>query len=301
MVLCKCHELHGLNIQSVMANTSVLETEEYIEQAYFFRTLRERLGQNMPTQEILARVRDEILATTRLPMAIDFLNAELKHAGVIGPAMERISHYFTPYQAFVIGQSETEVSKFSMELALAVLEREADYKARGPTKPGLFTYQFESLCRNRLGYDAGLHRMADDPMFDEDWRAWIRKLPGQLGVVDFADLLYARSEFAHAEQRRRNPDYTPKHPPLFGEREGRIAKASHGKDPLYLFAALQRQLGYPIVPRPTPADPTANLLLVLDRKLQQFEARLKLIEGELKGELDLSQFHSNPDRPGASS
>lgn len=283
-----------------MATTTILETEEYIEQAYFFRILRERLGQNMPTQEILARVRDEILATTRLPMAIDFLNSELKHAGVMGPAMDRISHYFTPYQAFVIGQSETEGSKFSTELALMVLEREAEYKARGPTRPGLFTYQFESLCRNRLGYDVGLQRMADDPMYDDDWRVWIRKLPGQLGVVDFSDLLYARSEFAHIEMRRRNPDHSPKYPVLFGEREGRIAKANHGKDPLFFFAALQRQLGYPVVPRPTPSDPTANLLQILDRKLQQFEARLKLIESELKGDLDLSEFYAKPEKPGPS-
>jgi hypothetical protein len=211
--------------------------------------------------------------------------------------MERIGHYFTLYQAFVMGQSETESSKFSTELALAVLEREADYKARGPTKAGLFTYQFETLCRNRLGYDAGLQSMAGDPMYDEDWRTWIRKLPGQLGAVDFSDLLYARSEFAMIEARRRNPDYEAKHTVLFGEKEGRIAKANHGRDPLFLFAALHRQLGYPIVPRPTPPDPTANLVQVLDRKLQQFEARLKLLEGELKGDLDLSQFYAKPDKP----
>jgi hypothetical protein len=126
-------------------------------------------------------------------------------------------------------------------------------------------------------------------------------LPGQLGVVDFSDLLYARSDFAHIEMRRRNPDYTPKHTVLFDEREGRIAKANHGKDPLFFFAALQRQLGYPIVPRPTPPDPTANLLQVLDRRLQQFEAKLKLLEGEIKGDLDLSQFYVKPDEPRPSS
>src|SRR5437867_12806382 len=114
-----------------MANTNALASEEYIEQTYFFRTLRERLVQNMPTQEVLARVRDEILATTRLPMAIEFLNAELKHTGVMGPAMERLGHYFTPFQAFIMGQSEAEGAKFSAELAMAVLEREAKYKARG--------------------------------------------------------------------------------------------------------------------------------------------------------------------------
>jgi RNAse (barnase) inhibitor barstar len=280
-----------------MANTA-LGAEEYIEQSYFFRTLRERLAQNMPTQESLARVRDEILATTRLPMAIEFLNAELKHTGVMGPAMQQLGHYFTPFQAFVMGQAETEGAKFSMELALSVLEREAEYKARGPTPPGLFSFQFETLCRNRLGYDLGLHRMAEDPAYDDSWRAWIRRLPAQLGVIDFADLLYARSEFAQIELRRRNADAKPKNPVLFGEKEGRIAKANHGKDPLYLFAALQRQLGYPAVPRPTPLDPTANLILVLDRKMQQIEARLKIIEGEMKGELDIAQFYVKPDHSG---
>ena len=280
-----------------MSGPRVLETEEYVEQAYFYRTFRERLAYNMPTQEVLARIRDEILSSTQLPLAIDFLNTELKHAGALGPAMERISHYFTPYQAFVVRQAESDTSKFSMELALAVLEREADYKSRTPTRPGLFVFQFETLCRNRLGYDVGLQKIAEDPLYDEDWRIWIRKLPNQLGTVDFADLLYARSEFAQMELRRRNPDHQPKHPVLFGEREGKIARANHGKDPLFLFAALQRQLAYPAVPRPAPADSTGNVLLTLDRKMQQLEIRVKLLEGEVKGDLDLSKFYVKPDKP----
>jgi hypothetical protein len=281
-----------------MANLTALETEEYIEQTYFFRAFRERLGQNVPTQEILARVRDEILSTTRLPLAIDFLCTELKHAGLLGPAMERLSHYFTRYQAFVMSQAEEQGAKIPIELALAILEREAEYKSCSPTRQGLFVYQFEALCRNRLGYDAGMQRIANDPLYDDAWRDWIRKLRFQLGTVDFADLLYARSEFARLEQRRSDPAYQPKHPVLFGEREGKIAKANHGKDPLYLFAALQRQLGYPEVPRPKPPDATANLLHTLDRKLQQLEMRLKLLEGEIKGDLDISQFYVKPDKPG---
>src|SRR3989442_11704376 len=118
-----------------------------------------------------------------------------------------------------MGQSEAEGAKFSTELDLAVLEREAEYKAHGAKPPGLFTFQFETLCRNRLGYDAGLQSMAADPIYNESWRGWIRKLPAQLGLLDFADLLYARSEFAQVELRRRQPDAKPKHPVLFGERE----------------------------------------------------------------------------------
>ena len=67
-------------------------------------------------------------------------------------------------------------------------------------------------------------------------------------------MLYVRSEFYVADERRRNPEYTPKVPPLFGEKEGKIARANRGRDPLFLFAALQRQLGYPEVPRPKPRD-----------------------------------------------
>ena len=50
-----------------------LDREEYIEQTYFFRVYRERLEQNVATQDILLGIHEEILSTTRLPMAIDFL------------------------------------------------------------------------------------------------------------------------------------------------------------------------------------------------------------------------------------
>ena len=35
---------------------TVLDREEQIEQAYFFRTMRERLEENVPTQEILEHI-----------------------------------------------------------------------------------------------------------------------------------------------------------------------------------------------------------------------------------------------------
>ena len=64
------------------------------------------------------------------------------------------------------------------------------------------------------------------------------------------------------------PGYTPPLPPLFGEKEGKIARASRGRDPLYLFAALQRQLGYPEVPRARPRDDPLTQLLALKAKLE---------------------------------
>ena len=59
-----------------MTTGTVLDREEYIEQAYFFRVLRERLESGQPTQDVLERIDQEILSITRLPYAIQFLAAE---------------------------------------------------------------------------------------------------------------------------------------------------------------------------------------------------------------------------------
>ncbi len=83
----------------------------------------------------------------------------------MGPAMARIGHYFTPFQAHVIAQAELDVSRFAMDQALLILEREAKYKADSPSTAGLFVYQFEALSRNRLGYGSGLEAIAGDPAY----------------------------------------------------------------------------------------------------------------------------------------
>jgi len=274
--------------------TPILDREEYIEQAYFFRTFRERLADNRAAQEVLDSVHEEILATTRLPMAIQFLGTELKHTGQLGTGFARLGHYFTPFQAFVIRQCESDTARFTIQTALLLLEREAQYRAAGPTPQGLFTYQFEGLSRNRLGYDDGLIAMAGDPLYNAEWRTFLDQVRRKVGSVDFADLLFVRSEQYVIEQRRQDPDYRPPIAPLFGEKEGRIAKANHGRDPLYLFAALQRQLGYPEVPRPRPRDDTQAKLDAVGVKLRELEARLRLAESELKGQLDLQAF-GKPD------
>src|SRR5262249_49319595 len=150
---------------------------------------------------------------------------------------------FTPFQTYVIRRTEEEGARFTMDTALQVLEREAEYRATQPTPQGLFIYQFEVLSRNRLGYDEGLASIGADPFFNPQWRAYIDLVRRQGGTVEFAHLVYLRSELYLLEQRRQQPDYQPPVPPLFGEKEGKIAKANRGRDPLYLFAALQRQLG----------------------------------------------------------
>jgi hypothetical protein len=278
-----------------MAIGTVLDREEYIEQAYFFRVFRERLAANQAAQEVLERIHEEILSTTRLPYAVQFLATELKHSGLLSSGFARLLHYWTPFQAFVVRQTEEGTQRLSMETALLVLEREARYRAEQPTRPGLFTYQFESLSRNRLGYDEGLQCMAGDPLFDAAWRDYLEFIRRQLGVVEFADLVFVRSELYVKEQRRHDPMYEPPLPPLFAEKEGKIARANRGRDPLYLFAALQRQLGYPEVPRPQPRDDVNAKIEQLKAKFREMEMRLKLVESEVRGQVDLTQLLGKPD------
>jgi hypothetical protein len=273
-----------------MATAPILEREEYVEQAYFYRVLRERMAGEMAAQEILSRLHEEILSSTRLPYAIQFLAAEIKHTGLLSSGFARLPHYFTPFQAFVVSRTEDERLRFSVETALLVLEREAHYRAGEPTAAGLFVYQFETLCRNRLGYERGLMSMAADPFYDAAWKEFIDLVRLQAGAVDFADLVYVRSQWYVSEKRRREPNYELPLPVLFGEKEGKIAKASFGRDPLFLFGALQRQLGYPEVPRPRPRSDLVSQVEALKTKLQQMEQRLMLLEGEVRGQVDLSQF-----------
>jgi hypothetical protein len=84
-------------------------------------------------------------------------------------------------------------------------------------------------------------------------------------------------------------------PPLFGEKEGKIAKANRGRDPLYLFSALQRQLGYPEVPRHMPRDDTNSKIESLKAKMRELETRLKVIDADLRGQVDVTQFLAKPE------
>ena len=286
---------------------SILDREEYVEQAYFFRVYRERLEDNMPSQEVLAGVMEEILATTRLPMALDFLRGEMELKGRISDGMSLLDHYFTAFQSFVMERAEEDRSKFDQRTALLILEREASYRSESPDPAGLFIYQFECISRNRLGYDNGMRAMTADPMYDENWKDWINKVRLRLGATEFSDLIYYKSEYYKEERRKRDPDAKlDHHVTLFGINEGRIAKANTGKDPLFMFAALQRHLGYPEIPKPKrkPVGPIIHPML--EQRLQQLELRLKLLEVESKDNFDISKFSAqlpkdfdiNPKFPG---
>ncbi|MFN9370943.1 MAG: hypothetical protein ACK6D3_03565 [Planctomycetaceae bacterium] len=277
-----------------------LDREEYIEQTYFFRVFRERLLENLPAQEVLSTIHEEVLTTTRLPTVIEFLRGEVGMHGRLSQGMSRLPHYFTEFQTFVFQRAEEDRSKFDQLTALEILQHEAGYKAQGATPAGLFVYQFESISRNRLGYDRGMAAMAADPHFaGTPWREWILRARLQLGATDFGELIY-RSSQQFVEDRRRmqgDPTWTSPHPVLFGPREGRIAKANLGKEPLYMFAALQRQLGYPSVPRPRREMGLEQQVPALQAKLSQLEKRIQLLEAETRGTLDLSQYYTKPVEP----
>lgn len=275
----------------------MLEREEYIEQAHLFRTLGERLTENVPMQELLAYAKQEILSTTRLPMAIDFLLTELRHIGTMSTAMARLSHYFTAFQTYVMQEAEAERGRFDLRVAVEILRHEAEYRAKSPILPAMFMYHFECLCRNRLKYDAGLSAVAADPIYDDDWRQWIDELRHRIGMVDFADMIYVRSQYNLIHLAKPGePPLTPAKPVLFGEKEGKIAWANRQKDPLYLFAALQRHLAYPAVPRPKKVSETVNLLPLLNLQMQRLEARIKLLEDEARGGIDITKFYGKDDK-----
>ena len=276
----------------------MLDREEYVEQTYFFRTLIERLKENVPMQESLATLRDEVLATTRLPLAIDFMLGELKHVGGFGSALERLAHYFSRFQAFVVTAAEDDHSRFDMRVALLVLTRLADYMSKEAAPQGVFLYQFEAISRNRLNYDRGLAAVADDPIFSSEWRDWILMVRRQIGIVGLAELVYVRSQYYQNQRESREGRTLPLEKPiLFGEKEGKIALANRQKDPLLLFAAMQRQLGYPVVPRPEKPDAAPELVPQLARRMERLELRVKLLEEEQRGGIDITKFYDKGPPP----
>ena len=172
-----------------------LGREEYVEQAHFFRALAERLRENVPMQEVLGSVREEVLATTKLPMAIDFLLAELRHAGVLGPAMARLR---TLLHA-VPGVRDSGVGRRAAAVRFADRARSAAPRGRvsgrGADAAGALSLSVRSAqpqsARLRPRPGGGRPRSG----FDATWRDWIRTVRRQIGMVDLADLIYVHSEY----------------------------------------------------------------------------------------------------------
>jgi len=273
----------------------MLDQEEYIEQAYFFRVLSERLGQNEPMQELFRSLREEVLSTTKLPIAVDYMYGELKHSGCFGPAMAKLGHYFSPYQTFVVCSAEEETGRFDMRVAINILRYLAEFLAKEPSLQAVFLYQFEVLCRNRLRYEHGLDAMSKDPIYTPEWRDWITDTRRQLGILGLGEMIYVRSEqYMHHRRSRESADVQPEKPILFGEKEGKIALANRKRDPLLLFAALQRHLGYPSAPRMEKIERPSETLPLMIRRMERLEQRIKLLEEEQQGGIDITKYY-NPD------
>ena len=178
-----------------------------------------------------------------------------------------------------------------MQTALQILEADAKYRMESVTAEGMFFFQFEALCRNRLSYDRGLTAMSNDPIYDQEWSKWILSLRAQIGLVDFADLLFLVSKEYQRRLVEAGESVEDKGPFLFGEREGRIALANRKKEPLFLFGAMQRHLGYPAVPRPAPPDENVDLVPQMARRIERLELRLKIMEEENRGGMDITKFY----------
>ncbi|HAC91125.1 MAG TPA: hypothetical protein DCF63_10925 [Planctomycetaceae bacterium] len=273
----------------------MLGKEEYVEQAYFFRVMIERFGTGLPLQELMEQTKFELLATAKLPMAIDVLLAELKHRGKMHYGMELLQHYFVPFQTFLVAEAEHDRGRFDYKPGLQILAAEAQYRSDEKLRSqGLFFFQFEAISRNRLNYDRGLLAMSSDPVYSSQWSQWILHVRKQLGLLDLADTIYARSQFAQTKKALQ-PETTAENedPILFGSNEGKIAWANRRKDPLFLFAAMQRHLGYPEVPKFQPVDTLPSLVPQLQRHLERLESRVKLLEDEQRSGIDITKFYGD--------
>ena len=70
-------------------------------------------------------MKSELLSAVNLPIAIGVLLTEIKLSGRMSNAMQKILHYFTPFQVFIVKEAEKEEGRFDFRIALQILEREA--------------------------------------------------------------------------------------------------------------------------------------------------------------------------------
>ncbi|MDR2346637.1 MAG: hypothetical protein LBE18_11265 [Planctomycetaceae bacterium] len=173
----------------------MLLPEEYVEQAFFFESFIEAINDGIPAQEFLHSIRGELLATALLYKAVDFMRIDIKYTGMLASSMSRLTHYFSPFQIFIIEESEREDGKLDFKTALQILAKEAKYRCDNPSAQGVFLYQFETICRNRLGYIRGLDMLIKDDFYNSDWKKWLIILQRQIGFVPLADMIFYRSEY----------------------------------------------------------------------------------------------------------
>lgn len=280
-----------------------LPTDEYVEQAHLFESLAKQvnleLERQQPLQVLLQWLKQEVLATTKLPLALDYMIGEMKHVGTIGTAFTKLPHYFSTFQSYLINEAESERGRFDIWQAFRILQQDAQLRASGVTPNAMFFFQFETLCRNRLSYDHGIEAMSRDFFYDSTWSAWILSVRHKIGLVDLTDLVYVHSQHClDNETRRLDAEVAPPEPLLFSEKEGRIALANRHKEPLFFFSSLQRHLGIPATPLLPKPNESSRLLPKLARDVERLEVRIRLLEEEQKQKgIDLSQFYEKYSKP----
>ena len=112
-----------------------------------------------------------------------------------------LPHYFTPFQAFVIQESENERLRFDLRVGLEILRREAEYRAGEPTRAGHFSLS----VRSAVPQSAGLRPRAGGGCRRSGVRRNVARLDSQAAAADrhgrIADLIYVHSEYYWQRKR----------------------------------------------------------------------------------------------------
>ncbi len=193
---------------------SLRSEREYIEQAYLFRAAcaqppdaQEQATQEPPLAHRSGNPLDDPLA----------LRHPIPRRGdeTFGPAGVRLradcSHYFTPYQAFIIGAAEQENRRFSLDTAFLVLPARGRVSRQRPDAAG-FVSSISLKCL--VPQSSRLRRwpqksMADDVLPTSDaWSSFPGDGPRPLGLMDLRRHdLSALGDCSWSDQRRLNADY----------------------------------------------------------------------------------------------
>ena len=187
---------------------SFLEREEYIEQAYLFRTLRERIEQGIATQDLLASIREEILSTTKLPMAVDFLSAELRHQGRFRRGHAKAQPLFTPVSGVRRRRSGSRARQIRSAAGPGNLP--AQRRTIAPTRRCRKESSCSSSSRSHgtdLATTAACKPLPTIRCSTSVRAEWILTVRRQIGLVDFAEMIYVRSQ--HYVQQQLHFDLEP--------------------------------------------------------------------------------------------
>ena len=213
---------------------------------------------------------------------------------MMSSAMTRLGHYFHPFQTYVIAEAESERGRFDLRIALQLLQPEADYRPEGADATGIVPVPVRIAVPQspeiRYGPDGRSPAIPSTTSHGEhgfsgaDGRsAWSISPTWST----FGASIFSRG----GSNSRRKRIAGIRTPILFGEKEGKIAFANRQRDPLYLFSALQRHLGYPAVPRLEGIEEPDETCKASPAGLNGPNCGCKLLEEEQRGGIDLNKLY----------